>query len=259
VPDPSRLEMRRLAEASPEVLGDASRAAKRDASPLAGADASHPDGPDGSRRCAWCKGPIPAAMRRDAECCGQRCRQARHRFGRAVAVGEAADHPLRLAYADPPYPGLSGYYVGHPDYAGEVDHAALVSRLQAFDGWALSTSSDPVNLRAILSIVPPGTRIASWLRGGRPGTSGRPRVSWEPVFYCPARADTRDDWPEDALAFRARPRLTDPARVIGSKPAAFAAWIFALLGARTCDTLADLYPGSGGIGRAWALFQGCPF
>jgi len=43
---------------------------------------------------------------------------------------------MRLAYADPPYPGLAHYY---PEKR-EADHPQLVSRLAAYDGWALSTS-----------------------------------------------------------------------------------------------------------------------
>lgn len=52
----------------------------------------------------------------------------------------------------------------------------------------------------------------------------------------------------------ARPRLTDPARVIGAKPARFARFVFELLGATAGDQLVDLFPGSGGIGRAWQLY-----
>ena len=54
-----------------------------------------------------------------------RCRQARHRFLRAAGQASpvAGGRPLRLAYADPPYPGKAWLYRGHPDYAGEVDHA----------------------------------------------------------------------------------------------------------------------------------------
>ena len=37
----------------------------------------------------------------------------------------------------------------------------------------------------------------------------------------------------------------------GRKPIAFAAWLFALLGAQPSDVLDDLYPGTGIIGRAW--------
>jgi hypothetical protein len=56
------------------------------------------------------------------------------------------------------------------------------------------------------------------------------------------------------LVHVARPRLTDPARVVGAKPAAFAGWLFELLGALPGDQLDDLFPGSGGIARAWALY-----
>lgn len=65
---------------------------------------------------------------------------------------------MRLAYADPPYPGCASLYRDHPDYAGEVDHAALLRTLQDnYDGWVLHTSS--VALRAILPLVPDGARV----------------------------------------------------------------------------------------------------
>ncbi len=57
------------------------------------------------------------------------------------------------------------------------------------------------------------------------------------------------------MVYTCRPRLTDPDRVVGAKPAAFCSWLFGLLGARLGDTLADLFPGSGGVRRAWDLFQ----
>lgn len=38
---------------------------------------------------------------------------------------------MRVAYADPPYPGCAHLYRDHPDYAGEVDHEALVASLLA--------------------------------------------------------------------------------------------------------------------------------
>jgi hypothetical protein len=86
--------------------------------------------------CAWCGGPIPGTARRDSVCCSKRCRQARHRFNRAIGRARAAaGRSFRLAYADPPYPGLAWMYRGHSDYAGEVDHAALIaSRPAARDG-----------------------------------------------------------------------------------------------------------------------------
>jgi hypothetical protein len=63
------------------------------------------------------------------------------------------------ANADPPYPGKAFYYRDHPDYAGEVDHAALIARLSTYDGWALSTSA--AALPAVLALCPPGVRVAA--------------------------------------------------------------------------------------------------
>ena len=74
----------------------------------------------GTRRAGWLRrdatavrlvpGPIPERARRDAICCSVRCRQARHRFLRAAgqAGPVAGGRPLRLAYADPPYPATRG-------------------------------------------------------------------------------------------------------------------------------------------------------
>lgn len=271
-----------------------------------------------STSCAWCRGPIPAGARRDSITCSKRCRQARHRFVRGVGVAprSAARTPLRLAYADPPYPGKAGYYEGHRDYAGEVDHAELIRRLSIdYDGWALSTSAEA--LQAVLALCPPGVRVASWHRGERPTRSLGPLNGWEPVIYSGGRLDPElspvderhvaqdlrdaslptsdatdasplqprpvaaipatDSDPSrraaaghvaphrgdpstwstrrvDTLVYASRPRLTDPDRVIGAKPAAFAGWMFSLLGALPIDTLDDLYPGSGGISRAWAVY-----
>lgn len=230
------------------------------------------------RRCAWCRGAIAATARVDAVTCSKRCRQARARFNAGVGRG-ARDHstPLRLAYADPPYPGLAGYYEGHPDYAGEVDHAALIRQLSIdFDGWALSTNAQ--SLQLVLALCPPDVRIASWHRGERPTRAGGPHNAWEPVIYWGGRRDPDashvDDArhlsaadPDDAsltwsarrldtLEYISRPRLADPDRVIGAKPAVFARWMFDLLGARPQDDFTDLFPGSGGILRAWNHYAG---
>lgn len=219
-------------------------------------------------------------------------------------------HPRRLAYADPPYPGLSArYYSEHPDFAGEVDHAELVASLSAeFDAWALSTSA--AALPAVLALCPPGVRVAAWFRGERPHKgAGAPLNAWEPVIYAgqiirrtstgdassPGQLDAsalqarpvalagghdarhagatrrvgpsetrrradRDDASSsaprrvDALVHVARPRTTDPARVVGAKPAAFCRWVFELLGAQPGDELVDVFPGSGGVARAWEAF-----
>ncbi|WP_248579887.1 hypothetical protein [Nocardioides sp. InS609-2] len=58
----------------------------------------------------------------------------------------------------------------------------------------------------------------------------------------------------DSLVFHSRPRLTDPGRVVGAKPAMFCRWVFELLGARAGDTFVDVFPGSGGVARAWEAY-----
>lgn len=230
--------------------------------------------------CDWCGSAIPARARRDSICCSVRCRQARHRFRSALGpavVPAGRTRWLRLAYADPPYPGLAArYYRDHPDYAGEVDHDALIRRLSTYDGWALSTSAEA--LPVVLASCPPGVRVAAWFRGGRHNDrSARPINAWEPVIYSggrvfPAGIDASRGDPGrvlergrdapspagvrfDALVAVSRPRTTDPARVIGAKPPAFSRWVFDLLGALPGDELHDLFPGSGGVQRAWEVFS----
>lgn len=211
----------------------------------------------GLRLCDWCRGPLPAGARRDAVTCSQSCRQARHRFGSKMRVQARALEPMRLAYADPPYPGKSGLYRDHPDYGGEVDVDELVAVLVGFDGWALSTSSSP-GLQIVLAAcgrqgVRP--RVAAWSRGARHTISGWPLSAWEPVVYAGGRRVPSRGAGVDVLQKIARPRTTDPSRVIGAKPADFAWWLFDLLGARPGDELVDVYPGSGGIGRAWRMLN----
>jgi hypothetical protein len=194
-------------------------------------------------------------------CCSTPCRQARHRFNTAVgnAGTVAVGRTLRLAYADPPYPGKAWYYRGHPDYAGEVDHAELIRRLSTYDGWALSTSA--AALPAVLALCPAGVRVAAWHRGERPAASRWPLNAWEPVIYHGGRpADpSRSNDPlqsrrVDSLVHGVSPLTTLPSRVTGTKPAAFCRWVFELLGAAPGDELDDLFPGSGVVTRAWEVY-----
>jgi hypothetical protein len=199
---------------------------------------------------------MPDVIRCDAVCCSTRCRQARHRFthgtGRAAALAELS---LRLAYADPPYPGNAHLYKGHPDYAGEVDHAALIRQLVTYDGWALSTSADA--LPNVLALCPPGVRVAAWVRGERPTRSFDPLHGWEPVIFSPARPiDSAHAGRRrvDTLTAGVGVLTSLPGRVIGAKPAVFCGWMFGLLGAQVGDSLDDLFPGSGAVTRAWHLY-----
>jgi hypothetical protein len=209
-----------------------------------------------TRLCAWCENPIPVTARRDAVCCSVRCRQARHRFLHAVGQAEAVGpgRSLRLAYADPPYPGKARLYRDHPDYGGEVDHAELIERLAGYDGWALSTSA--AALPAVLGLCPPGVRVAAWHKGERVARSRYPLSAWEPVLYHGGR-QLPGPRRADSIACGVTPVSTVPGHVIGAKPAAVCRWIFTLLGAAPGDTLDDLYPGSGAVCRAWAAYTSC--
>lgn len=212
------------------------------------------------RVCKWCDRTIGPKARRDSIYCSKRCRQSAWRFTRGCKSRTATRSPLRLGYADPPYPGLARrYYADHPDYAGEVDHVELVATLRRDfpDGWALSTSADALP-RVINFCLDAGAPVSvgAWFRGERPNVSARPLSSWEPVIYCGGRVyeSPLQDRRLDALVYPARPRRSDPHRVIGAKPAEFCWWVFDLLGALPGDEWIDLFPGSGGIARAWAIY-----
>jgi hypothetical protein len=181
------------------------------------------------------------------------------------------DRPMRFAYADPPYPGKSRkYYRDHEDYAGEVDHEALIARLEAEfpDGWALSTSA--AALQQILPLCPQprrraaggGTResirILSWCKPvSQPGMGG-PLYGWEPVILRGGRRDRTRNGPRDWLVcspdlftLRARPE----GHVTGAKPTPFLTWLFHCMGATPGDELVDLFPGSGAVAHAWEAFS----
>jgi hypothetical protein len=206
-----------------------------------------------SRTCDWCLGPIPPRARRDSITCSKPCRQARNRFVRAVGRADAVRGSLKLAYADPPYPGKARIYRGHRDYAGEVDHAGLIARLEdTYQGWALSTSAEA--LPQVLALCPPGVRIAAWHRGPRVHRAAWPLNAWEPVIYRGGRQLPEDRVRTDSIVCGAIPARTLPDRVVGMKPPEVCRWIFELLGAGPGDTLDDLFPGSGAVTRAWDAY-----
>ena len=77
---------------------------------------------------------------------------------------------MKIAYADPPYIGCAHLYRDHPDYAGEVDHARLIERLERdYDGWILHAdwvafSAPRIRLKCLL----PKPAIRRWLPTASP-------------------------------------------------------------------------------------------
>ena len=166
---------------------------------------------------------------------------------------------MRFAYADPPYIGQAKrHYGSHPDFGGEVDHAELIGRLAAYDGWALSLSVK--SLPAILKLCPDDVLVLGWFKPIAPPLGDHRRYNWEPVILSPVRRYGPGYVPMATVAsppqftFRDKP----DEHVIGEKPAAFCHWIFAAAGLMAGDELTDLFPGSGAVGRAWETYAPGP-
>ena len=201
------------------------------------------------RSCGWCRASL-ITRREGTIYCGRKCRQSAFRLRRRYAqvATPAAAPGLTFAFADPPYPGTARkYYRGQADYAGEVDHSALIASLTAagYAGWALSTSAKA--LRDILPLCPPGARVCAWVKPiGVPAATYGAHCTWEPVIVVGGRKRRPGvrDW---LLAQPARHEGNLP----GRKPIAFCAWLVQLLGMVPGDHLVDLYPGTGIVGRAW--------
>lgn len=199
------------------------------------------------RTCRWCGALLfdPRAL-----ACSKRCRQTAWRAKRRGELLATADRPIRVAYADPPYPRRAARYYRHEvTFAGEVDHAALIARLvdEYPDGWALSTAEDA--LRELLPLCPEGTHVCSWTKphGAAPLTAGLHNC-WEPLLVYRGRQippGVRDHL--SALPARGGGDLP------GRKPLAFCCWMFRCLGLRAGDTLDDLFPGTGIVARTWSV------
>lgn len=160
---------------------------------------------------------------------------------------------MRVAYADPPYPGQAAkHYADHPDYAGEVNHVELLRRLEdEYDGWVLHTSS--VALGTILEITDiehiTGFRVMAWVK---PFAAFKRNVSvayaWEPVLVKPCRKPVVSgrvvmrDWIAESITLKRG--------LSGAKPEAVCRWAFEMLGLKLTDTLDDLFPGTGAVTRA---------
>ena len=164
---------------------------------------------------------------------------------------------MRIAYADPPYIGCAHLYSDQPNFAGEVDHAELIERLERdYDGWVLHAAATPRSMAILAPLVErTNARWMSWVKGF---AAFKRNVSvayaWEPVIVKPARKPVVSkrlvmrDWIQESITLKRG--------LTGAKPEAVCHWAFEMLGARPEDELFDLFPGTGAVARAWRTWQG---
>lgn len=165
---------------------------------------------------------------------------------------------MRLGYADPPYVGCAHLYADQPDYAGEVDHAELIARLESeFDGWVLHASATIASYATIIPLIEKleGVRICQWVKTFA-AYKRNVSVAYasEPVFIKSARKPVVSkrhisrDWIAESITLKRG--------LTGAKPERVCHWAFELLGARPEDELCDLFPGTGAVGKAWQTWRG---
>jgi hypothetical protein len=163
---------------------------------------------------------------------------------------------MKLGYADPPYIGCAFKYEDHPDYAGEVDHVALVHRLQnEFDGWILHAAATPESMAILAPLVEKAR--ARWCAWFKPFAAFKAHVSvayaWEPVIIKAARK------PVVSGHIVMRDFISCPIALkrglVGAKPEKVIQWAFDLVGADPADELCDLFPGTGAVARAWDVWR----
>lgn len=161
---------------------------------------------------------------------------------------------MKIGYADPPYIGCAHLYKDHPDFAGEVDHVALIASLNAnYDGWILHTHVP--GLKVILPLLPPEARVMAWVKGFAAFKRNVPvAYAWEPVIVKPARKPVVSkrlvmrDWIECPITLKRG--------LCGAKPEKVCHWAFEVVGGRPEDELVDLFPGTGAVTKAWKTWQG---
>jgi len=158
---------------------------------------------------------------------------------------------MQFAYADPPYLGCGALYAAHHPEAlvwnNPETHRRLIEQLsdEYPDGWALSASTP--SLVTLLPMLPERHRICAWVK---PFAVFKPNVgtayAWEPVIVVGGRRRTRQqrtvrDWFSCEITIRKG--------LTGAKPAPVVHWMLDLLNVQAGDSVADLFPGTGIVGR----------
>jgi hypothetical protein len=164
---------------------------------------------------------------------------------------------VRAAYADPPYLGCGKSHYGElheraADFDDPETHRLLIERLcDEYESWALSLHEP--SLRVLLPMCPTDCRTGVWAKSF---ASFKPNVTrayaWEPVIFRFKRPRTReqDTWRD----FIVEP-ITLKRGFTGAKPEKVCHWIFEGLNLLPDDDFADLFPGSGAVGRAWESWR----
>lgn len=163
---------------------------------------------------------------------------------------------VRIAYADPPYPGCAHLYRDHPDYDGEVDHRELIRTILDYDGWCLHTSSPELGfiLQCLYLAGSDDHRVMAWVK---PFAAFKANVSvayaWEPVLVKAARK------PVVKPGMTYRDFISEPITLrrglVGAKPEAVCRWLFEVMGCEPADELHDLFPGTGAVTAAWEAWR----
>jgi hypothetical protein len=159
---------------------------------------------------------------------------------------------LRFAYADPPYIGCSHRYPEHElswVWDDPQEHIDLMRQLDMdYDGWALSCH-EPTLRHLAAPAAELGARIAAWTKPFAAYKANvRVAYTWEPVIWK-RTAERREGDPvgRDHLA----QGIMMETGLTGAKPPTFARWLQVLLGWQVGDTLDDLFPGTGIVGRVF--------
>jgi hypothetical protein len=160
---------------------------------------------------------------------------------------------MKMAYADPPYPGEAKKHYSDDPNCAEVDHPALIAALQLEypDGWALSTK-EPA-LRDLLPLCPARARVMPWVK---PFCSFKPGVgvayAWEPVIVVGGRRRSRA---QDTVRDWVSANITLKKGVHGAKPPEFCYWLFEVLNLEPEDEFVDMFPGSRAVSEAWERWR----
>jgi hypothetical protein len=175
---------------------------------------------------------------------------------------------MKIAYADPPYPGKARMHyaqeaVARGAEAKEVNLRVLLGYLcDAYpDGWALSTNASSLKAVLALETCPDDVRVTAWVKTWCVFKVGvNPAYAWEPVLFWRGRQRrsrrelTVRDWLACPATMNGRDNVGARIKTPGAKPPEFWFWLFRLLGLGPGDELHDIFPGSGAGGRAWSQY-----